>query len=450
MASFDLFRLRPLAELLPEVESPTEAVPFRRKAAYTAGSLLVVLAGTQLPLYGIDTSTAPHDPLYWFHTAYAANCGTIMAFGVSWNGLQKVLGSIAQAQEARRACSPSASRPDPPLQVHRQVPHAGVPLPSSSQDLEPDALTVEVVRVEQKASSLGRVLDEQRNQMQRLHAENPEEQIAIVDAQYMVHHAVPMLQGKVFVGGVIVIYLDEALRKGYGLLSGIPLCTAANVWLQGLHVALPLTRPRRSPDDEAAARFQANYSIDISYLSYAPILFQAMLLSCTYVFSEQLYMKFGGDKLVNLLGKWERSKSFGGFVPVSGIAYYITTPPTLADVARDPVHTCLYAALLLGRCAYVSTAWFVLRRYSKRYVARLVGAGVSVTPTQAYSIPVSRWNGRVAMVAFAVGLCVGALTLLAGFMRVTGSGTGIMLAVTGIYSFCLDARASSGIGAIGL
>lgn len=123
---------------------------------------------------------------------------------------------------------------------------------------------------------------------------------------------------------------------------------------------------------------------------------------------------------------------------------------SLADVARDPVHTCLYAALLLGRCAYVSTAWFVLRRYSKRYVARLVGAGVSVTPTQAYSIPVSRWNGRVAMVAFAVGLCVGALTLLAGFMRVTGSGTGIMLTVTGIYSFCLDARASSGIGAIGL
>ncbi|XBH93084.1 hypothetical protein VPH35_084083 [Triticum aestivum] len=283
---------------------------------------------------------------------------------------------------------------------------------------------------------------------------------------------------QVFVGSAIVIYLDEALRKGYGLLSGIPLCTAANVcatllWrafrdgkhgdvaatfgffllvcrLQGLHAALPLTRPRRSPDDEAAARFQANYSIDISYLSYAPILVQAMLLSCTYVFSEQLYMKFGGDKLVNLLGKWERSKSFGGFVPVSGIACYLTTPPTLADVARDPVHTCLYAALLLGGCAYVSTAWFVLRRYSKRYVARLVGDGVSVTPAQADSISVSRWNGRVAMVAFAVGLCVGALTPLAGFMRVTGSGTGTMFAVTGVYSSCFHARASSGTGAFGL
>lgn len=35
---------------------------------------------------------------------------------------------------------------------------------------------------------------------------------------------------QVFVGSAIVIYLDEALRKGYGLLSGIPLCTTANVW----------------------------------------------------------------------------------------------------------------------------------------------------------------------------------------------------------------------------
>lgn len=50
--------------------------------------------------------------------------------------------------------------------------------------------------------------------------------------------------------------------------------------LQGLHVALPLT------DDAPAARFQSNYSISISYLAYAPIIFQATLVACTYTFSE--------------------------------------------------------------------------------------------------------------------------------------------------------------------
>lgn len=114
------------------------------------------------------------------------------------------------------------------------------------------------------------------------------------------------------------------------------------------------------------------------------------------------------------------------------------------------MHACLYAALLLMGCALISTAWFGLCRYSRRYVSRLVGERVTVTPARAGSIRLSRCKGRVAMVAFVVGLCVGALTLLAGFMSVSGSGTGIMLAVTGIYSSCLDARASSGIDAIGL
>jgi hypothetical protein len=118
-------------------------------------------------------------------------------------------------------------------------------------------------------------------------------------------------------------------------------------------------------------------------------------------------------------------------------------------------------------------AWFRVRINSKNYRTRLVGVSalrhvllliylndrliklcvlqvpVSVTPAQAESIPLSQWAHRVFMVAFAVGFCVGALTLLAGFMGVIGSGTGIMLAVTGMYSY-FDGRASSGIGAIGL
>ncbi|KAE8785131.1 Protein transport protein Sec61 subunit alpha [Hordeum vulgare] len=122
----------------------------------------------------------------------------------------------------------------------------------------------------------------------------------------------------------------------------------------------------------------------------------------------------------------------------------------LADAARDLVHACLYAALLLVGCAFISTAWFELCRYSRRYVSRLVGERVRVTPAQADSIPASRCKGRVVTVAFTVGLCVGALTLLAGFIGVSGSGIGIMLVVTGIYSSYLDARASSGVEAIGL
>jgi len=40
-----------------------------------------------------------------------------------------------------------------------------------------------------------------------------------------------------------------------------------------------------------------------------------------------LYRRFSGNFFVNLLGKWKESEYSGGqFVPVGGLAYYITAP----------------------------------------------------------------------------------------------------------------------------
>jgi protein transport protein SEC61 subunit alpha len=35
---------------------------------------------------------------------------------------------------------------------------------------------------------------------------------------------------QISVGSIVVIYIDEVLRKGYGLLPAIPLFTTANIW----------------------------------------------------------------------------------------------------------------------------------------------------------------------------------------------------------------------------
>ena len=43
-----------------------------------------------------------------------------------------------------------------------------------------------------------------------------------------------------------------------------------------------------------------------------------------------LRVKFGeNNKVVILLGKWKKSQCFGQAVPVIGLAYDMTTPPTL-------------------------------------------------------------------------------------------------------------------------
>jgi protein transport protein SEC61 subunit alpha len=64
------------------------------------------------------------------------------------------------------------------------------------------------------------------------------------------------------------------------------------------------------------------------------------------------------------------------------------------------------------------------------------------------SVPLQRWRCYVANAAFLVGLCIGALTLLAGLVSVVGSGTGIMLAVTIVYS-CLEGTRGRPAGAFG-
>jgi TRAF-interacting protein len=69
----------------------------------------------------------------------------------------------------KRACGPS----HPPTRLFFQSTGAcpTQASPGSPQGADPEALAAEVARLEQKASSLGRVLDEQRDGIQKLNAE---------------------------------------------------------------------------------------------------------------------------------------------------------------------------------------------------------------------------------------------------------------------------------------
>ncbi|KAL6626651.1 hypothetical protein ACP70R_030377 [Stipagrostis hirtigluma subsp. patula] len=432
-------RLRHLARLLvgflPDVQSPAAGrIPLRRKAAYTAVSLAIFLAGSHLLLYGTGIRFSPASAaadLYWMHGAGASNSGTVMALGVI------------------------------PLLVSEGVVHLllGRKIVRAVDD---DALRNGVQKLLGILLALGLAIG-------NVLASSIASKLSTTDAILIV------LQ--LFFGGVIVIYLDEVLKKGYGLLTGIPLFTTANVcasifwkafspyimescgglrgdkhWgaavsscfhrliasgddepsaihkaftlaylpdvagmlatcafflivlsLQGFHVTLPL-RPRDKPG------LQVNYTIRLSYLCFGPLVFQDALVSSLYLIPQLLYTKFGEDnRVVNLLGKWKDSKYYGQAVPVSGIAYYATTPPTLLGERRS---------VILAQ--------------------------------QPDSVPQKRWKRYVAKVAFLVGLCVGALTLAAGLAGVIGSGTGVMLAVTVIY-LCIEGKGRDvAAGAFGL
>jgi protein transport protein SEC61 subunit alpha len=47
----------------------------------------------------------------------------------------------------------------------------------------------------------------------------------------------------------------------------------------------------------------------------------------------------------------------GNSIPVSGLAYYISPPLTIADILKDPFHAIFYLVFILASCALFSKTW---------------------------------------------------------------------------------------------
>ena len=77
-----LHLVRPFLAFLPEVQSADRKVPFREKVIYTVISLFIFLVCSQLPLYGIHSTTGA-DPFYWMRVILASNRGTVMELGIT-------------------------------------------------------------------------------------------------------------------------------------------------------------------------------------------------------------------------------------------------------------------------------------------------------------------------------------------------------------------------------
>ncbi|KAL6650698.1 hypothetical protein ACP70R_009623 [Stipagrostis hirtigluma subsp. patula] len=178
---------RPLVRILPEIRSPGRAIPLRQKVAVTAVSVLIFLVGSQLPLYGIRHKSDTDDPLYWTQAASIANSNPGIA-----NGIITLLLSEGLLHPLLRLRI---------LKLDNGVPEDQMLL-NGLQKL----LGILIAA----ASSIGKVLVS-----------------TIADKLSTGQTILIVLQ--LFFGGVIVIYLDDLLRKGYGLLSGIPLFTTTKI-----------------------------------------------------------------------------------------------------------------------------------------------------------------------------------------------------------------------------
>lgn len=298
--------------------------------------------------------------------------------------------------------------------------------------------------------------------------------------------------------GLVIIILDELLQKGYGLGSGISLFIATNIcesviwkafspttintgrgtefegalialvhllitrqnkiralneafyrqnlpnlsnllatvlifliviYFQGWKVELPIKYAKHRGQ-------QGKYPIKLFYTSNMPIILQTALVSNLYFLSQMLYNRYSGNILVRLLGVWKELKENPGqSVPVSGLAYYISPPQTLSDIASDPFHALFYVMFIMAACALFSKTWIEVSGAAPKDVAKQLRDQEMVMKGHRSKSLVHELNRYIPAAAAFGGMCIGALTILADFLGAIGSGTGILLAVTIIYQY---------------
>ncbi|KAL5732168.1 Protein transport protein Sec61 subunit alpha [Ranunculus cassubicifolius] len=436
---------------------PFFVISTTKKVIYTVISLFIFLVCSQLPLYGIHSTTGA-DPFYWMRVILASNRGTVMELGITpivTSGLVMQLLAGSKIIEVDNSVREDRA------------------LLNGAQKLLGILIAVGEAVAYVLSGMYGSV------------------------AQLGVGNAILIIVQLCF-AGIIVICLDELLQKGYGLGSGISLFIATNIcesiiwkafspttinsgrgaefegavialfhllitrtdkvralreafyrqnlpnvtnllatvlifliviYFQGFRVVLPV----RSKN---ARGQQGSYPIKLFYTSNMPIILQSALVSNLYFISQLLYRKYSGNFLVNLLGKWKESEYSGGqFIPVGGIAYYITAPSSLADVFANPFHALFYIVFMLSACALFSKTWIEVSGSSARDVAKQLKEQQMVMPGHRESNLQKELNRYIPTAAAFGGMCIGALTVLADLMGAIGSGTGILLAVTIIYQY---------------
>lgn len=453
-----LHLVRPFLSVLPEVQSADRKVPFREKVLYTVVALFIFLVCSQLPLYGIQAASGA-DPWYWARVIMASNRGTTMELGIS---PIVTSGLIMQLLAGSKI-----------IEVDNSVKEDRA-LMNGAQKLLGVLITI--------GEAVAYVVSGMYGDVRELGAGNA---ILIIV--------------QLFFAGIIVICLDELLQKGYGLGSGISLFIATNIceniiwksfspttlnsgrgiefegaiialfhllitrsdkvralkeafyrsnlpnvtnllatvlvfliviYFQGFRVDLPVRSKR-------ARGQQGSYPIKLFYTSNMPIILQSALVSNLYFISQLLYKRYGGNFLVQLLGRWQEAEysQSGQLIPVGGLVYYISPPSSLSDIAANPLHALFYLAFMLTACALFSKTWIEVSGSSARDVAKQLKEQQMFMQGHRESSLQKELNRYIPTAAAFGGMCIGALTVVADFMGAIGSGTGILLAVTIIYQY---------------
>lgn len=445
MAGRFLSLFKPFARVLPEIKVPERKVGFNEKIFWTAIVLIIYLVMSEIQLYGISSTV--QDQFSQLRVIFASNRGTLMELGI---------GPIVTAGLILQLLAGSAI-----IQCDMSDPQ------------DRGLFTV--------ASKFFSIL-----------------LTGIQAAAYIISGMYGALAGTttlvIFIqllgAGVIVMLLDELVQKGWGLGSGISLFIMAGVaqnilwqtfnpgtglfvgslsllfgggqtlsqwiigagsypsligfiatigaflviiYLEGVRVELPMTYA-------GYKGFRSRYPIKLLYVSNLPVIFASALFANVYFFSQLLWTQMGAPApgtniLFQIIGDYNRTDS--GVQPVGGLAYYVTAPNSILNVAAQPIRAAAYLVILVVFCAVFSLIWLEVGGLGPDKVAKqLMDSGMQIPGYRRSGRPiVSILKRYIPVVTILGGVIVGLIAGIADFLGVFGTGTGILLSVGIIYQY---------------
>jgi len=451
MAGRFLSLFGPLSRFLPEVSSPTRKVSFNEKLFWTAMALIIYLVMSEVSLFNVGGGGWALESL---RIIFASNRGTLTELGIGpivTGGLilQLLIGSGIIAADL------------------------GNPEDRSLFTAANKVFSIVLTGVQASAYIIGGVYGS----------------LDIITSL--------VVFGQLIFAGIVLILLDEMIQKGWGMGSGISLFILAGVaqrimwssfspfgpmedgkhygafialgetiigresfinaffryntdgaltdlptmlgfittvvvfiiviYMEGVRVELPISHANYRG-------FRGKYPIKLLYVSNLPVIFASALFANIYVFAQLLSSHFGPNNFwINLLG------TFGGEggAPTGGLAYYVTSPRSLAQVGADPLRALIFVGIMVGFAVIFSITWLEVGGLGPSTVAQqLVDSGMQ--------IPGFRRSGKsielilkryIPVVTILGGAIIGLIASVAEFFGVFGTGMGILLAVGILYQY---------------
>ena len=238
-----------------------------------------------------------------------------------------------------------------------------------------------------------------------------------------------------FVNGLITLNSNQIFMNLVPMISTIVVFLIV-IYVQGISVDVPLSF-------SALRGFGRTWSLKLLYTSNIPVILTAALLANFQLFSGMMAKPLATDPNTkcSILGCVVTQS--GRNTPISGIIYYLTAPSGLifnlfsGMTSQLILRALIYMSFMVGCSIIFSVFWINTSGMDAESVADQISSIGMQIPGYRSNPKIIKdvLNRYIPALAFLGGATIGLLATFADFTDALGTGTGILLLVTIIYSF---------------